>query len=125
MAAVRKKVVILTGASAGIGASVARELARHGHDLVLTARRQDPLESLAAEIAAETAARPGGPVGVLVVAAALDDPATPERVVGDAVARYDGVDVLINNAGFGLPTLFADADPRELRRQLEVNFVAP
>src|SRR4051794_32547743 len=118
----RKKVVIVTGASAGIGASIARELARQGHDLVLTARREDRLRELADELTAATAGRP---IEVLVVAAALDDPATPERVVAESVARFGGLDVLINNAGFGLPTLFADGDPRDLRRQLEVNLVAP
>src|SRR5262245_42389147 len=124
MAVVSKKVVIVTGASAGIGASVARELARHGHDLVLTARRGDRLESLADELRSAASAS-GRPIEVRVIAAALDDPATPERVVAEAVAHFGGLDVLINNAGFGLPTLFADADPDDLRRQLEVNLVAP
>src|SRR5262249_44893307 len=62
---------------------------------------------------------------VLVVDAALDEPGTPERVVSEAVARFGGVDVPINNAGVGLPTLFADADPGDLRRQPGVYFVAP
>jgi uncharacterized protein len=112
------KVVLVTGASAGIGASVARELARQGYALSLTARRADRLEALAAEL------RPLG-VDVLVIAADLDDPATPERVVEATVAHFGRLDVLINNAGFGLPTLFADADPDAIRRQLEVNLVAP
>lgn len=119
-----KKVVLITGASAGLGTHLARHVARRGHDLVLTARREDRLRQLADEIIAETS---GGsrPVSVHVVAAALDDPATPERLVAEAVSRYGRLDVLINNAGFGLPTLFADANPDELRRQIEVNLVAP
>ena len=60
-----------------------------------------------------------------VVAASLDDPATPERLVSETVARFGRLDVLVNNAGFGLPTLFADANPDDVRRQLEVNLVAP
>src|SRR5262245_10115134 len=112
-----KKAVIVTGASAGIGASVAREVARKGHDLVLTARRRDRLERLADEIRGESKAKSGRAVDVLVVAAALDEPDTPERVVSETVGHFGGIDVLINNAGFGLPTLFADADPVDLRRQ--------
>ncbi|MBV8556210.1 MAG: SDR family NAD(P)-dependent oxidoreductase [Planctomycetaceae bacterium] len=112
------KVVLVTGASTGIGAAVARELARQGYSLVLTARRSGRLEQLADEL------RQTG-VEVLVLAADLADPATPERLVSEVVARFGGLDVLVNNAGFGLPTLFADAAPADLRRQLGVNFVQP
>jgi uncharacterized protein len=119
------KVVLVTGASAGIGAALARVLGRSGHDLVLTGRREDRLHHLAGEIAAERSAAGARPVAILVVPAALEDPATPERLVAEAIARFGRLDVLVNNAGFGLPTLFSDADPREARRQLEVNFVAP
>jgi short-subunit dehydrogenase len=113
-----RKVVLVTGASAGIGAAVARELARQGYAIALTARRADRLERLAGELRASG-------VDVLVLPADLDDPATPDRVIGGTVAHFGGLDVLINNAGFGLPTLFSEADPSEIRRQLEVNFVAP
>ena len=113
-----KKVVLITGASAGIGVAVAREVARRGSGLALTARRADRLERLATEL------RPLG-VSVLVVPADLDDPETPERLVSETVACFGGVDVLINNAGFGLPGVFAASVPSDLRRQLEVNFVAP
>ncbi|AGA26074.1 SDR family NAD(P)-dependent oxidoreductase [Singulisphaera acidiphila] len=130
MAAEQKRVVLLTGASAGIGASIARELARQGFDLVLTARREDRLRQLAEELRklleTNPAREPGrGPIDVHIVPSALEDPTTPERLVAETVARFGRLDVLINNAGFGLPTLFADADPTDVRRQLEVNFVAP
>lgn len=115
---VRRKVVLVTGASAGIGAALAREIARRGHDLVITARRGDRLEQLADEL------RPLG-IDVLTVAADLAEPATAERLLTETQARFGGLDVLINNAGFGLPTLFADGDPDDLRRQIEINFVAP
>src|SRR5262249_26922792 len=119
-----KKVILLTGASAGLGASLAREIARLGHGLVLTARREDRLISLRDEILALS--RDGrSPISVHVVAADLDAVQTPARLVAEAVAGSGGPDVLINNAGFGLPTLFADANPNDLRRQLDVNLVAP
>jgi short-subunit dehydrogenase len=114
------KVVLITGASAGLGAHMAREAARRGHHLVLTARRGDRLDALADEIRAAVPA-----CEVLTIAAALDDPETPERVIAETLARFGRLDVLINNAGMGLPTLFADANPDDLRRQLEVNLVAP
>lgn len=114
----RRKVVLVTGASAGIGAALARELARRRYDLVLTARRGDRLEQLADEL------RSLG-IDVVTVAADLAEPATAERLLTETQARFGGLDVLINNAGFGLPTLFADGDADDLRRQIEINFVAP
>jgi short-subunit dehydrogenase len=115
-----KKVVLVTGASAGLGAAVAREAGRRGYRLALTARRGDRLERLADQL---TSPENGGEA--LVLPAALDDPDTLERLVADTLARFGRLDVLVNNAGLGLPTLFADADPDEIRRQLEVNLVAP
>lgn len=127
MAAVKKRVVLVTGASAGLGASMARELARRGFDLVLTARREDRLRRLADEsVSLSTQSGPGrAPIDVLIIPASLDDPTAPERIVAETIARFGRLDVLINNAGFGLPTLFADGDVNDVRRQLEVNFVAP
>jgi short-subunit dehydrogenase len=113
------KVVLVTGASAGIGKAISCALARLGYDrLALTARRGDRLEQLAETLRLQGAE-------VLTIAADLEDPAAPERIVGRTLGRFGGIDVLINNAGFGLPTVFAEADPADLRRQLEVNFMAP
>lgn len=112
------KVVLITGASAGIGQAVARHAARRGYSLALTARRADRLARLAAEL--ETHG-----IEVFVVPSALDDPEAPERLVAEVLARFGRLDVLVNNAGFGLPTLFATSQPDEIRRQVEVNFTAP
>jgi hypothetical protein len=113
------KVVLVTGASAGIGAALARELARQGYaQLALTARRGDRLGRLAEELRSQG-------VEVLPIVADLEDPGSPERIIAATMGHYGGVDVLINNAGFGLPTVFAEARPGDLRRQLEVNFIAP
>jgi short-subunit dehydrogenase len=114
------KVVLITGASSGLGAEMARVAARKGYHLVLTARRSDRLDALAGEIQGL-----GTGSEAVAIAASLDDPATPERLVSETLARFGRLDVLINNAGMGLPTLFTDADPDALRRQLELNFVAP
>lgn len=113
-----RKVVLVTGASAGIGAEVARQAARAGYDLALTARRAERLESLAEELA-------DAPGEIQVIPAGLDDPSAPERIIAETLARFGRLDSLINNAGLGLPTLFATSEPEEIRRQVEVNLVAP
>lgn len=94
----KKRVALVTGASAGIGKAFAVELARQEHDLVITARRQDRLEELAAELRRQHGAR------VEVIAADLADPAAPQRLF-DAIADLGlSVDVLVNSAGYGLGT---------------------
>ncbi len=62
---------------------------------------------------------------IATIAADLADPATPGLLADTVVHRFGGLDILINNAGLGLPTLFADCDPRLLTQQLTVNLVAP
>ncbi len=115
MTATTGKVVLITGASAGIGQALAREASKKGYRLALTARRRDRLEHLASELTTET----------LIISAALDDPETPSRLVGSTLEHFGRLDALINNAGFGLPSLFATSEPDEIRRQIEVNFTAP
>jgi short-subunit dehydrogenase len=117
-----RPVVLITGASAGLGAALARELVRRQKTkaLVLTARRRDRLDDLTAAL---TTLEPD--VQILTIAADLADPGAPARVVAETLDRFGGLDVLINNAGLGLPTLFADAEPQHLSRQLAVNLVAP
>jgi uncharacterized protein len=116
------RVVLITGASAGMGAALSRELVRRGkvRALVLTARRGDRLEQLAGELGAIEEG-----LEILTIAADLADPSTPGRLVAETIERFGGLDVLVNNAGLGLPTLFADALPEQLAGQIAVNFTAP
>ncbi|MFY2765179.1 SDR family NAD(P)-dependent oxidoreductase [Arenimonas sp. MALMAid1274] len=93
---------LVTGASSGIGAAIAREYARRGKPLVLVARRADRLEALAAELSAR--------VPCVVIAADLADPATPARLFADTQARGIFVDTLVNNAGYGVPGRYLSAD---------------
>ncbi len=79
---------IVTGASSGIGSAVARELSAAGMRLLLTARRRDRLEQLAAELGESR-----------VLAADVTDPALPDALLGAAVDAFGGCDVLVNNAG--------------------------
>ncbi len=108
---------LVTGASAGIGAEFARALARDGVSVVLTARREERLRELAAELEG----RHG--VEVRVVAADLSKPADIERVA----AATEGLDlaILVNNAGTGYSGSFAKQDGERLRDMVLLNCVAP
>ena len=86
---------LVTGASSGIGAAIAREYARRGVPLVLTARRLERLETLAAELRSQ--------VPVEVLAADLADPASPAQLFEQVCRRGLNVSHLVNNAGYGVP----------------------
>lgn len=98
-----RRLALVTGASAGIGESFAELLAERGFDLALTARRTDRLEALAARLAEAHG------VEAFPIAADLADQEAPDRVVEQLAARGRHVDVLVNNAGYGLHQRFATA----------------
>jgi short-subunit dehydrogenase len=88
---------LVTGASAGIGAAFARELASRDVSLVLTARRDDRLSALAAELSARHDVR------VECITADLAEPTAPETLCNEIQRRGIAIDILVNNAGYGLP----------------------
>ena len=94
------RTALVTGASSGIGAAFARVLAARGYRLVLTARRADRLESLASEL------RDRHGVEADIIGADLSDPAAPARLAADLLRRGLQVDLLVNNAGYGVPGRF-------------------
>ncbi|MFK4760371.1 SDR family NAD(P)-dependent oxidoreductase [Microbacterium sp. ZW T5_45] len=108
---------LITGASAGLGAEFARQLARRQADLVLVARSADALEELANDL------RQTG-VAVEVIVADLSVEAHVERVAARLRDAADPVDLLVNNAGFGLPLQFADNDVDDEVRHLRVHVEA-
>ena len=91
-----RRLALLTGASAGMGAAFAREYANQGWDVALVARRRDRLEALAAELRA----RHG--VEALVIVADLSEPGANQAVLDEIAAQGRQVDALVNNAGFGV-----------------------
>lgn len=113
------KRILVTGASAGLGRALVRQLASKGHRLALTARRDERLQELGAE------ALRLGAKDVLVLTADLAEPETPERLIAAVVDRFEGLDVLVNNAGYGLPQFFAQSEAADLRKQIAVNLTAP
>lgn len=108
---------IVTGASSGIGAALARLLAERGAKVVVTARREELLQQLVAEIQSR-----GGTAEY--VAGDLTDDAVRRAVLDRAQRSFGGVDVLVNNAGVGAFGRFDEADPARLRQLFEVDFFA-
>lgn len=110
--------VVVTGASSGIGADLTRIFAREGRDLVLVARSRDRLDALAAEL------REKHGVNILVRPADLAVPGgaaeVHQRIGQDGIT----VDVLVNNAGFGMHGSFAELDAARQLQMLQVNVVA-
>lgn len=109
---------LITGASAGLGAEFARQLAAKGADLMLIARTAEPLDRLAAEL------RAAHGVAVETLTADLSVEADVKRVAEWIADLQHPLDLLINNAGFGLPLRFADNDIDDEVRHLRVHVEA-
>jgi short-subunit dehydrogenase len=105
-----KKVALITGASAGLGVEFARQLSKRGHRLVLAARRKERLETLAKELGNARA-----------VAIDLSKSNAAAKLMADLEAAGEQVEILINNAGFGLIGRFAELDAKRLRQMIDLN----
>jgi short-subunit dehydrogenase len=109
---------LITGASAGIGAALAREFAAGGHDVVLVARREERLRSLADELEAEG-------VQATPIVMDLDRAGAAQDLHEDVLSRGLDVDILVNNVGVGTYGPFAESDLGAERTQLRLNVVLP
>src|ERR1700722_17161542 len=113
---IQNKVVLITGASEGIGAACAAEFARCGAKLSLTARSEDGLRKAAASAGAPDS---------LITAGDISDDAHRRNLVDRTLARFGSIDVVINNAGMGLYIPSWCVPLEEVRRLMELNFFAP
>ena len=104
------RVALITGASAGLGVDFARQLSAQGHRLVLAARRKDRLEALATELGNARA-----------VEIDLSRAGAAARLIENMSAQGEQVELLVNNAGFGLTGRFAELDGARQRQMIDLN----
>ncbi len=109
------KTVLVTGAGSGIGAATARRFASEGANVVLVGRRRDALESVAKNL--DTARIPR----ILVHDADVSDPKPVEALVAATVARFGGLDVLVNNAGVGTAGSFLQGNIEDWHKIMSIN----
>jgi short-subunit dehydrogenase len=114
-----RRLALVTGASAGIGAAFARIYASHGYDVALTARRGDRLGQIAEEIRLRYG------VETLTLPADLADPAAPDHLLEQLAAHGRVVDALVNNAGYGLPGAYANTAWEDQKAVIQVMLTAP
>ncbi len=106
---------VVTGASAGIGEALVRELSRRGYDVTLVARRRDVLERIASELSTRTH----------VVVRDLTDVEAAPSLLEEAEAALGPIDVFVSNAGFMTLGAVATFDPKEAERLVAINFLTP
>ncbi len=109
---------LITGASSGIGAAFARLLAARGMHLVLTARREDRLKDLAAELHTQHGTR------CEIIVGDLCDPQAAKKLFDDVQQRGLPIELLINNAGFGFVGTIDDTDPARMMQMLQLNIAS-
>jgi short-subunit dehydrogenase len=113
-----KTTALVTGASSGVGARFAADLAARGADLVVVARRRARLDDLARELEAEHG------VAVTTIALDLAEPSPGVAIRRELAARGITISMLVNNAGLGESTPLLAADPRAVHDQIAVNIAA-
>ena len=109
-----RQVVVITGASSGIGAALAREFSQAGAEVALFARRKDRLEAVAAEC----------PGPCLVVPGDVTEEASRQRLLAAVEERWGRLDVLVNNAGLGAYGDLSEFSQEDWRRLMEINLFA-
>ena len=109
------KVVVITGASSGIGEAMAREYSKMGAKVVLGARREEELRRVAEDIKAA-----GGAVAYATCDVVSEEEC--KRLIDTAIDNFGGIDVLICNAGLSMRALFDECDLKVLHRLMDVNF---
>jgi len=109
-----KKVVIVTGASSGIGLACAREFCNHGFNVVMAARSMDKLQAFKEEMAHNS--------NILAVKVDVSKEEDCKHLVEETVKQFGRIDILINNAGISMRALFKDLDLKVLHSLMDTNF---
>jgi NAD(P)-dependent dehydrogenase (short-subunit alcohol dehydrogenase family) len=109
------KTILITGASTGFGRAIAEESLNRGHQVVLAVRNPESVADLAARF----------PGKALPIRFDLTKPADAERAVRETVDQFGSLDVLVNNAGYGLLAALEESTDEQLARNLETNFTGP
>ena len=109
---------LITGASSGIGAEFARRLAARGMHLVLTARREEPMRALASDLHTHHGTR------TEILCLDLSDPAQVERLKSEVAAKHIEVELLVNNAGFGIVGEVENTNPKRVMQMVDLNIAA-
>lgn len=113
------KTALITGATGGIGEAICREFARHGHDLIITARDRRKLDAMAARL------RNTYGVEVAAIPADLNQPDAAKKLFQEVRESGAHVEYLVNNAGFGLGGYFFHNKPKTQDAMIRVNVLAP
>ena len=111
----RDKVIVITGASSGIGSASARLFASYGAKLVLAARSIDKLERLAKEMTED-------PARILCVKTDVSLEEDCRRLIDETIRKFGRIDILINNAGISMRASFKDVELSVIKRLMDVNF---
>lgn len=112
------KVVIVTGASSGIGLAVVYEFAAHGYDVVLAARNSEKL----AEIVKDLMSRYSGKRQFLAISTDVQKEEDCKNLVETTIEKLGRIDVLVNNAGISMRAMFKDLELSVIKRLMDVNF---
>ncbi|GAB3223848.1 SDR family oxidoreductase [Spirosoma arcticum] len=110
------KVVLITGASSGIGRAMAFAFGREGAKIVICARSADALDQVAHELRQAT-------IDVLALTADVSIETDVKRLIEQTIAHYGRLDVLINNAGITMRSLLIDTDPAVIQKVMDINFM--
>lgn len=111
----KDKVIIITGASSGIGLASAKLFGSCGAKVVMAARSLDKLERLVPEVSSD-------PDRVLCVKTDVSDEEDCRKLIDAAVAEFGGIDILVNNAGLSMRAMFKDLDLKVIHSLMDVNF---
>ncbi len=102
----------ITGCSTGLGRALAQRVLEHGHRAVVTARRPDQISDIVADYSANA----------LAVALDINDHAQVDAAIAQAGEQFSGIDVLVNNAGYGYLAAVEEGDEQDIRDMFETNF---